>query len=334
MILLLLFCRIQLKLNACKNICTFDAQQDYFNHELITMSNQIELRHLRYFQAVAEDLHYRKAAERLYISQPGLSRQIRQMEEELGVKLFERNNRNVKLTTAGEYFYKESNQMLKNLETVFGHTKLLEQGVEGDLHIGYIGSSMQNIIPELLIAIKNESPTIRFSLEEINSQDQIDALLSHEIDIGFGRLERVPRPLQTKTVLDDTFSLVLPKDHPISEDNFESLKQFKEDPFILFEPRYSQTYYEKVMQLFDDHNFSPITTHNTINAMSIYRLVENNFGVSIVPTSLKLGYDMNIKFIELKNIPQRTSLQVIWNTKNSNPVLENILNLIDRIFEC
>ena len=292
------------------------------------MSNQIELRHLRYFLAVAEDLHFRKAAERLFISQPGLSRQIKQMEEDLEIQLFVRHNRKVALTEAGIYLKTELTQSLKNLNHAFENAKLLQDGKDGHLNFGYVGSAMQNIIPNLLVEFKKEYPNVQFGLKEMDNKKQIDSLLSNDIDVGFVRLDRVPRGLAIKPILKESFCLVLPKNHPVNENNFKGLHQLKNESFILFDPSYSPSYFEKVMQIFDDSNFTPIVTHNTIHAASIYKLVENNFGLSIVPKSLQHGYDMSVKFIELKNIPQRTTLSVVWDKNNRNPILKSLLNNI------
>jgi len=294
------------------------------------MSNQIEFRHYKYFLALAKDLHFRKAAERLYISQPGLSRQIKQMEDDLGISLFERHNRKVELTQAGLYLQKELTTNFKRLDDIVSHAKLLNDGIDGNLKLGYVGSAMQKVIPELLLEFKKKHPNVLFSLNEMDNEKQIQALLKQEIDIGFVRMERVPRGLNIQSVLEDTFSLVLPKDHKINESNFKGLSQFKDESFILFDSSYSVSYYEKVMQIFDDSGFAPLISHYTVNASSIFRLVENNFGVSIVPTSLKLGYDMDIKFIELKEIEQHTTLRTVWNSMNTNPILDNFLNVIDQ----
>ena len=120
------------------------------------MSNQLELRHIKYFLAVAEDLHFRKAAERLFISQPGLSRQIKKMEDELGIQLFERHNRKVTLTQAGTYLRDEYQTIIKSLIKVQNHAQLLHKGQEGELKIGYIGSAMHKIIPAFLLNIKKQ----------------------------------------------------------------------------------------------------------------------------------------------------------------------------------
>ncbi len=291
------------------------------------MSNQTEFRHFRYFLAVAEDLHFRKAAERLYISQPGLSRQIKQMEDDLGISLFERHNRKVELTIAGKYLQEELSNNFRRLDDIVNHAKLLNDGIDGNLKFGYVGSAIQEIIPDLLLQFKNTHPNVLFTLNEMGNNKQIQALLNQEIDIGFVRIERVPRGLNIQAVLEETFSLVLPKAHKIDESNFKDLTQLKNEAFIFFDASYSESYHEKVMQIYDDSGFSPLISHYSIHASSIFKLVENNFGISIVPSSLKLGYDMDIKFIELKNIPQRTTLSAAWNKMNKNPILKSFLNV-------
>ena len=296
------------------------------------MNYQIEFRHLKYFLAVAEHLHFRKAAETLFISQPGLSRQIKEMEESLGLKLFERHNRNVKLTPVGLYLKAELAKNMKNLDAILHHAKLLEDGKDGQLKFGYVGSAMQQIIPEVLLKFTKTHPNILFSLKEMGNNKQIEGLLTHDIDIGFVRLEKVPRGLEIHPIVKEPFCLVLPKNHPIDASNFKTLSQCKEEHFILFDPEYSASYYEKVMEIFDDNSFNPLVSHNTIHAGSIYKLVENNFGISIVPKSLQTENNSNIKFIELDKIPQRTTLSVIWNKDNQNPILNKILTIIHKEF--
>jgi len=297
------------------------------------MSNQIEYRHYRYFLALAKDLHFRKAAERLYISQPGLSRQIKQMEETMGVQLFNRHNRKVELTVAGKYLKDELTSHFERLDAIITHTKLINDGIEGKLKLGFVGSAMQKAIPELLLRFKKQHPNVLFSLNEMDNGEQIQSLLKQDIDIGFVRMERVPRGLSIMSVLEDSFSLVLPKNHLIDKHNFIDLSQFKDESFILFNSSYSISYYEKVMQIFDDSGFTPLTSHYTVNASSIFRLVENNVGISIVPSSLKLGYDMKIKFIELTKIKQHTTLKAVWNNSSRNPLLENFVQKVREFSE-
>ncbi len=292
------------------------------------MGYQLELRHLRYFLAVAEELHYRKAAEKLFISQPGLSKQIKQLEENLGVQLFERHNRKVVLTKAGEYLKVEVTKNLKDLDNILNHAKLINTGKDGNLKFGYVGSAMQDIIPNLLVRLNQQYPNISFGLKEMDNKSQIESLLSNEIDIGFVRVEKVPKSIERKTVLKESFCLVLPKNHEINAYNFKSLKDFQTEPFILFDAKYSVSYYEKVMEIFQQFRFTPIVSHNTIHAESIYKLVENGFGISIVPKSLTKTNYTGIQFIELNRIPQRTTLSAVWSKENRNPVIQNAINLL------
>ncbi|MGB0891537.1 MAG: LysR family transcriptional regulator [Flavobacteriaceae bacterium] len=292
------------------------------------MGYQLEYRHLKYFLAVAEELHYRKAAEKLYISQPGLSRQIKQLEDHLGIKLFKRHNRSVVLTESGNYLQSEISKNLKSLDGIINHAKLIHDGKDGNLQFGYVGSAMQQIIPDLLIKLNQKYPNISFGLKEMDNQSQIKSLLSKDIDLGFVRLERVPRSIEMKPVLKECFCLVLPKNHFITKKSFKNITQLKDEPFILFDPKYSASYFEKVMQIFDDSGFAPIISHNTIHADSIYKLVENGFGISIVPKSLININNKDIQFIELDEIKQRTVLSIAWNKENMNPVLSNAIELI------
>ncbi|MEJ6674013.1 MAG: LysR family transcriptional regulator [Polaribacter sp.] len=292
------------------------------------MGYQIELRHMRYFLAVAEELHFRKAAEKLFISQPGLSRQIKTLEDALGIVLFERHTRKVVLTKVGEYLKIEFSMQIKMLSHTLENAKMLQDGKQGALKIGYVGSAMQEVIPNLLLNFEKKHPNILCNLKEIDNQQQLEALLSFSLDIGFVRLERVPRALEIKPILKENFCLVLPTDHEIDSSNFKSLGQFKEESFILFDAQYSASYHEKVMQIFDDCGFTPLNSHNTIHASSIFKLVENKLGISIVPKSLAQKRGHQIKFIELDLISQKTTLSVIWNKKNTNPMLKEVLQLL------
>lgn len=292
------------------------------------MSNQIELRHLTYFLAVAEELHFRKAAEKLFISQPGLSRQIKQMEDILETQLFERNKKKVSLTPAGHFLKKEVEFIFNHLEKVERQLKLVGDGNSGELRIGFLGSAMQKVIPQLLLNIKETYPKVRTSLEELSNFAQVDAVLNDQLDMGFVRVARVPNTLHMKTVFKDTFSLVLPERYPLLTREFKGMHQFANDDFILFNQTYSPLYYETIMSICQDAGFAPKVSHKSVHAHTIFKLVENHMGIAIVPTALQNGFQMRVKFIELKNIPQRAELSVIWKKEHTNPVLKNCMELL------
>ena len=292
------------------------------------MSNQIEFRHLRYFQVVAEELHFRKASERLFITQPGLSRQIKQLEEELGVRLFIRSKRQVELTEAGKYLYDESSNLLSQLEAVKRSIRLIDKGEEGELNIGFVGSAMQQAIPDLLLKLKNQFPKIHTSLHEMSNKDQLFAIAHNQLDIGFIRAKDAPEGIACRQIFKDNFSLVLPKNHPANQASFTDLSNFAQENFILFSSDYSRTYYNKVMSIFDDHGFSPKISHRSVHANTIFRLVENGLGIAIVPTSLKDGFDLDIKFIELTNVKQTTYLSLIWKEGKENRLIKKFVSLL------
>ena len=292
------------------------------------MSTQIELRHLTYFLAVAEELHFRKAAEKLFISQPGLSRQIKQMEALLQAQLFVRDNKKVALTPAGHYLKCRAEAIFHQLRETKRELQLIGDGDTGELRIGFLGSAMQNVIPELLVAVKERYPKIKTSLEERSNLEQVEAVLKDELDVGFVRLDRVPAALHMQTVFKDTFSLVLPESYPMLTREYNGMQRFLEDDFILFSQDYSPYYYDTIMSICADAGFKPKVSHKSVHAHTIFKLVENNLGIAIVPSALQYGFQMRVKFIELKDVKQRALLSVIWKKENANPVLKNCLDLL------
>ncbi|UII81041.1 LysR family transcriptional regulator [Flagellimonas sp. CMM7] len=295
------------------------------------MNYQIELRHFIYFLAVAEELHYRKAAEKLFISQPGLSTQIKQMEGILQTQLFIRDKKKVRLTPAGAFLKGEVEFILNHLEQTKKQLKLIGEGHLGEIRIGFLGSAMQNVIPNLLLDLKEKFPFIHTSLEELSNRAQISAILRDKLDLGFVRLSRVPKGLKLKPVFEDTFSLVLPADHILNEKEFKNIDQVATDDFILFSQDYSPQYYDTVLSICEDAGFSPNVSHKSVHAQTVFKLVENKLGIAIVPTALQYGFQMKVKFIELKKIKQRAILSMVWKEDNRNPALQNCMDLFMKI---
>lgn len=288
----------------------------------------MELRHLLYFQAVAEELNYRKAAERLFISQPGLSRQVKQLEELLGVQLFERDKKHVELTASGAFLKGEVDFVINHLETAKNQLKLIASGKVGELRIGFLGSAANKVLPDLLDSLNAAHPLITTSLEELSNSVQVEMIQRDKLDLGFVRLASVPEDVEMRSVFRDTFSIVVPANHPVTETDFHSVAQFSEESFILFSSDYSNYYYELIMGICRDAGFSPRIRHKSVHALTIFRLVENGLGVAIVPSSLKIGYDLNVRFMEIRDIPQFTELSAIWKPVNRNPVLRRVLPLL------
>ena len=292
------------------------------------MSYQLELRHFKYFKAVAEELNFRNAANRLFISQPGLSRQIGQMEEILNTKLFERTKRKVTLTNSGTFLLKEVNGILSRLDTAKRQVELIEKGESGELRIGLLGSAMQKVVPEFLLKLTDRFPDVHASVDEMSNGAQIDGVLNGNLDIGFVRVAQVPESLKIKPVTSDSFSLVLPENHWLTQSNFKNIEQLADEDFILFSQDYSPLYYKVIMSIFEDQGFTPKISHKSVHALTIFKLVECGLGIAVIPTTLKDGFNLNIKFIEMRNITQRTTLSAIWSKENRNPILRNAIDLI------
>jgi len=295
------------------------------------MSYQIELRHFLYFKTLAEELHFRKAAERLFISQPGLSRQIKQMEEILNAKLLDRNKKEVHLTKAGQYLKSELDILFNHVDQIQNRLQKMEEGKIASLRFGFIGSAVQTILPKLLKKLKELQPLIEINLNELSNEKQIELLLKNELDFGFMRLTENPAGLSAISIVTEKFMLVLPKKHPCNRGPKTDLLDFKEESFILFAKEYSQSYYDLVMSIFQSHGFRPKVSLRTVNALTIFKLVEERQGIAIVPSSLNKGYVTNLDFVVLNKIPQQTTLFMVWNERTQNVAKTLLLDTFDKI---
>lgn len=289
------------------------------------MNYQIELRHLHYFKILAEELHFRKAAERLFISQPGLTRQIKQMESIYNVQLFERGTRFVKLTSAGIYLKDKVNTLFDELNQIHDNLEKIEKGVITTLKLGFIGSAAQHILPRLLAALNYQHPLIDINIHELSNEEQIEQLLKNQLDIGFVRMQKEYSKLNYIEILTEHFVLVVPKKSPLKTNKKLDFTLLKNEKFILFGKEYSNHYYKLVMSIFNDHNFEPVIALRTVNAMSIFNLVAQGIGIAIVPKSLSVGYDIDVDFIDLDHLPQRTTLSIVYNKENNNSGIKSFL---------
>src|SRR5690348_12762130 len=160
----------------------------------------MELRHLRYFIAVAEELHFRRAAERLHMSQPPLSQQIRQLEEEVGAQLLTRNQRKVELTAAGAAFLVRAREILDAVEDAARHARRVQRGEVGRLAVGFVGSAMYTFVPELLQSFREQFPDVTLRLQELGTTEQLRQLDDGRLDVGFIRAPRTHPDLRIETL--------------------------------------------------------------------------------------------------------------------------------------
>lgn len=290
------------------------------------MGYQIELRHFKYFQTLAKELNFRRAAEKLFISQPGLSRQIKQMEEIFDAVLFIRTKRKVALTEAGLYLLKEVNFIFSHQENIKTQLTNIQQGKMSELRIGFLGSAAHHVIPEFVAGLNKQYPGIRTTLEEMSNRAQIERIQTQLLDVGFVRMKTFPEGICTRLVHRDSFSIVVPENYPLASATPVEIENLKDELFIFFSSEDSPYYFDLVMSICEDHGFRPKVFHKSIHALTIFKLIEEGMGIAILPSSLQHGYNLKVKFIELEHVPQRTELYMVWQVDNRNPSLIHAIN--------
>jgi DNA-binding transcriptional LysR family regulator len=291
----------------------------------------MEIRHLRYFKTVAEELHFSNAAAKLFISQPPLSRQIKELEEELGAQLFSRTNKRVALTDAGKYFKGEVDAILARLEETKSIVKQIHSGESGEFKIGYISSVYQTYLAEVLKAMHQLFPYIKTSLYEVPTVTQVLELEQGKLDAGILRAPVHSEKLVVKSLFFDPFVVVVPSSAaPLA--TFEDLVLFiKNSPFIFFNAAFAPYYNDKLLEICERMGFKPDITHEANNVHSILQLVEAGLGVSILPASLKEQYAyLQVAFIPLENIPVNTEVVLAYKPSNKSAALKWFIDNYNR----
>lgn len=278
----------------------------------------MELRHLIYFKTVAENLHFSKAAAQLHISQPPLTRQIKELETELGVLLFNRNNKRVTLTAAGAYFLKESEALIRKLERSKQLVKQIHESVSGEFKIGYISSTSQVELANVLKALKEKYPLLKTRLYEVSTSKQIKALEEGKLDVGIMRAPIHSAELTIEPLKLDKFALVCPTNMSYEV----SAGWLKAQTFISYNSNYAPDYHNKLLDCCNRLGFYPEIMHECNNMHSILCMVENNLGVALVPASVKTQYPyLKLIFTELLDIMVSTEIVLAHHQHTMHPAL-------------
>jgi DNA-binding transcriptional LysR family regulator len=283
----------------------------------------MELRHLKYFLAVAEELNFTKAAEKLFISQPPLSRQIAELEEKIQARLFIRNNKKVALTEAGKYFKNEVTALFQNLERITAKTKKIAENVSGEFRIAYISSIYSAVISDLIKHLKEQFPYVNFKLFEVSTTKQISALEQGKIDLGIIRSPVKSPKIKSQLWFQDGFSVVYNK-NMIQIKSEKDIPDLKEETFVFFNKDYAPHYHEVLLELCAFYGFEPQVVHESNNINSIVQLVKNGLGVSIVPSNIaKNNSDAEIGFIELKKVNLYTDVSLIISKEDNSEITKS-----------
>lgn len=288
---------------------------------------------LENFLVVTETLNFRKAAEEIYVAQPALSRQIQELEKEVSAELFDRTNKQIKLTPAGRFFKYEVAKVLSQLNQSIKKASLIHQGKAGEIRIGHASSAMHSILPGLLRHMETKLPDLKASLIEGTNQLIFDKLHENGVDFGFVPNAFVPDGLSSLTVYTENYMLILPKDHRIDKANFTGLKDCVEENWILHPKTEGIGYMEEILNIITAHGFHPKIVHSSPNTSSVLRLVEAGLGIAMMGKSTLKGYDaLNIKSIELTELPNQLDMKMVWKTDRERE-LESYLNFLRQYLE-
>ncbi|WP_174847623.1 LysR family transcriptional regulator [Yersinia artesiana] len=274
----------------------------------------IELRHLRYFIAVAEELHFGRAAERLRISQPPLSQQIQILEEQIGARLLARNNRNVSLTQAGTLFLKEAYQILAQVNSATEKAARLHRGESGELTIGFTSSApFISTVSKSLRAFRQLHPHVHIKMQEVNTKQQIEPLLDGRLDIGVMRNTRLPDALQYRLLLREPLVAVVHEESPLAALPQGSVKfsSLAEQPFVFFAREVGTALYDEILTLLARAGITPYITQEVGEAMTIVGLVSSGLGVSILPASFTRIKVDGVKYLPLAEDSATTEVWLV-----------------------
>lgn len=272
----------------------------------------MELRHLRYFVAVAEALHFGRAAQRLMIAQPPLSQQIKALEQEIGVQLFRRTKRRVELTEAGRVFLAEARRTLAQAEQAVQAARRADRGEIGRLTIGFVGSATYEILPPVLRRFRLNHPGVELSLRELTTAQQVAALEAKDIDIGFVRTPPPSPHLACRVLTEEDFVVALPRFHRLARARPVALAGLREDPFILFPRSLATGLYDRIVTACQQAGFSPRVALETTQTPVMIGLVAAGLGVALVPACVGTLTWRNVVYRPLVDPRPRTNVTIVW----------------------
>ncbi|BBU45124.1 MULTISPECIES: LysR substrate-binding domain-containing protein [Pseudomonas] len=295
----------------------------------------IETRLLRQFIAVAEELHFHKAAERLHMAQPPLSQAISRLEEKLGFSLFLRNTRGVRLTPAGTAFRDTAYRVLAELEQGIEYARNVSAGVSGKLTITAISIAYYDSLLTSLRRYRETYPNVQLTLREMPSATQAKALLAGEADIGFMR--RLPLPvgtLESRLLLDEQIVMALPAGHVKAQQGDVDLREFANEDFVFTPQALGGGYHAQLVALCESAGFYPRVVQEAAQIHTLLGLVACGFGVALVPASFARSTPRErVQFCAIRPIDEQATpgigLYMKWNAQNASPALANFIALFE-----
>lgn len=296
----------------------------------------METRHLKYFIAVAEELSFTKAALRLHIAQPPLSQQIMLLEEELGVKLFDRQKRQITLTKEGEEFFKEAKNIIMSMEGLKQKISNMTSAVNAEIKIGMISSMASQKLALLLRKFNKHHPGIKITLFDYASNWQLGAIENGTIDIAFLSAQKLKLDyLQSHLIRRDLLKIAVPANHALTKKNKVTWKDLRDENFVLVDQNIiSPNYYREFFELCHDAGFIPQVSQYTKNTVSQLWMVSAGLGVAPVPISPMIkNHDQSIALISMPQTKIYNEMSMYWKKNETSEAVLSFVEFFKNNFE-
>lgn len=296
------------------------------------LASMFDLSQLRCFVTVAEELHFGRAAARLNMTQPPLSRQIQVLEHIIDAPLLERTSRSVRLTPAGRSFLPEARRILKLAESASQVARRIALGKTGSLKIGFTAAAAYGFLPDLIAACRSRLPEVDFSLKEMVSGDQFEALTTGQIDAGLLRPPIARPEFASRRVVAEPLLAAIPKKHPLAAAETVSIKDFDDQPFVMYSPYEARYFHDLLVSMFTRADVLPRYVQHLSQIHSILAMVRAGLGVAIVPeaaASLKIA-EVKLKPLKLRS-PVPVELFMVWRRDHENQLLPSLIEIATEI---
>lgn len=291
----------------------------------------MKLHAFEYFVAVAEELHFGKAAARLHITQPALSRQIHKLEAELGFALLRRTKRTVELTDAGVAFLSEIRKALQQVDTAVRVAQRVARGEVGSLRIGFTPSSMHTVLPAILRCFRDRYPDVKLAMTEICTLDQVNGLRAETIDLGFLHPPIDAAFLNLYPLQGERLLVVLPHTHALAQQPEIPLKLLATESFILHPRHEGPILYEQILRLCRQAGFAPHVVYEDSKHQTRVGLVVAGMGITFVPESLQKAGLTGVAYCALSDESLELQLSVAWRQTQESPTLQGFLQVVQAI---
>jgi len=295
------------------------------------MKQEIEFRHLRYFLAVAETLHFSRAATQLGMAQPPLSQQIRRLEQILGYPLFDRTTRGVRLTKVGQYFRERARDTIAKIRDDLEMARRLGSGQEGVLTVGFSGSVMLTTLPKAIERYRRMHPRVELRLRELVTAEQIPSLLDGTLDLGFLRDGEPKDGLSMESILRERFIAVLPARHKLAGHASIRPAELRHERFVLFARRMGPLAFDRTVACCEAEGFHPNLVQEAPQWPTVVRLVAAGSGISLAPACVA---NFAMPGVVYKKVRSRhwTSIDIGLKSNVDNPTVEAFLNIVRKQF--